>query len=162
MGCGSPSLLLPLLEPGRPVRPLAQEQWPLLKCLQGKAAGAPSGWRRGAENSQPEDLTVRVGVFLSSRIYLSATARKGETDLTIPAPPDSPSLQWLCFPSAAGRRGGRREKGYHLPGVLVPLSCLPSSSLSCPETSGGQQPSDTCRPGAGPPLLVTLTAFLRA
>ena len=127
LGCcfpsGSPSLLLPLLEPGRPVRPLTQEQWPLLKCLQGKAAGAPSGWRRGAENSQPEDLTVRVGVFLSSRIYLSATARKGETDLTIPAPPDSPSLQWLCSPVLLG---GRRENevitclGFWCPSAAFP------------------------------------------
>ena len=33
-----------------------------------------------SENSQPGNLTVRVEVFLSSRIYLSAMARKGETD----------------------------------------------------------------------------------
>lgn len=66
-----------------------------------------------------------------------------------------PQCRW-----EAGREEG--EGGYHLPGVLVPLSCLPSGPLSCPETSGGQHPSDTCRPVAGPLLLVTLTMFLRA
>lgn len=50
------------------------------------------------------------------------------------------------------------EEGYHLPGVSVPLSCLPPILYKLPRDSGGKAPIGHL-PYSGEPVI--LTAFLR-
>lgn len=82
-----------------PPRSLPQSATPRL--WQEKASHTPPGWRRGAQASQPGSLTERVGIFLSSRIHLSATARKGNLRARF-------SSCWnCCLPSAEAGPGGK-------------------------------------------------------
>lgn len=99
-------------------------------------------------------LTVRVDVFLSSRIYLSAVARKGETDQRLQHGQTLPPTACCVSPGQPRGREGRAEGPSSAWGGAPQLSSLPSSRLPI-------HPPILCPVGRPLLLVVILTMLLR-